>query len=642
MLILSVFFVSLSTLAFEVLLTRVFSIGQWNHLSFMVISIALFGFGASGTFLSIVDIRASELRQRMSSDGWLFILLFFFITAVILSFMALIHLPLDYFRLPVEPIQIIYLLAAYLLLALPFFLSGLLISIAYVALPQKSGLVYFASMAGSASGAVLPIPLLPLLDEGTLIVISASLSVLPLIYSLFDQDSKNKQRLPDGRQRRILKAAGIFTLAFFISFILALKNGNLVRVAPSPYKALSQMLQFPATRILETGTGIRGRYDRVESPYIRFAPGLSLKYTGALPEQDAVFKDGDNQLVLYRSLRDPASLKFAGYMLSCSGYFLERHPENVLLILSGGGASLACAAISGANHITAIEQSANAAEALRRQCDYHIIQQNPRAFLAQNDRGFDIIQIENWGPSLPGSAALNQEHFYTIEAFAEYLNHLNPTGVIIISRRLLLPPSDSLRMWSAGFEALRRSGAGNPEDHLAILRNFDTYTLLVSKSVLNIERVKEFASGNNFDLVFLPGLNRSMANQFHIFKNAYHFEAVNHLADHYRNGLEDVYFHRYPLDIAPQSDNRPFPGRYLKWSGIKELYRSMGSRLYALFMSGEIVVSVVFLEALLVALVLLVTPLILSTRNTRRPGIYQVIYFFCGWYRFYVRRNLLH
>ena len=53
----SVFIVSFSTLAFEVLLTRVFSIGQWNHLSFMVISIALFGFAASGTFLSILDSR---------------------------------------------------------------------------------------------------------------------------------------------------------------------------------------------------------------------------------------------------------------------------------------------------------------------------------------------------------------------------------------------------------------------------------------------------------------------------------------------------------------------------------------------------------------------------------------------------------
>jgi len=46
---------------------------------------------------------------------------------------------LDYFRLPVEPVQSLYLLAAYLLLALPFFFSGIIIAIGYTRLPQKAG-----------------------------------------------------------------------------------------------------------------------------------------------------------------------------------------------------------------------------------------------------------------------------------------------------------------------------------------------------------------------------------------------------------------------------------------------------------------------------------------------------------------------
>ena len=60
MILSAVFLIGLSTLAFEVLLTRVFSITQWNHLSFMVISIALFGFAASGTFLSIFNARRDD------------------------------------------------------------------------------------------------------------------------------------------------------------------------------------------------------------------------------------------------------------------------------------------------------------------------------------------------------------------------------------------------------------------------------------------------------------------------------------------------------------------------------------------------------------------------------------------------------
>ena len=62
----AVFFSSCAAIGFEILLTRVFSIGQWNHLSFMVISIALFGFAASGTFLGLIDARAPGRIDRLS------------------------------------------------------------------------------------------------------------------------------------------------------------------------------------------------------------------------------------------------------------------------------------------------------------------------------------------------------------------------------------------------------------------------------------------------------------------------------------------------------------------------------------------------------------------------------------------------
>ena len=120
-LLISIFLVSLSTLAFEVLLTRVFSIAQWNHLSFMVISIALFGFGASGTFLSMVDIRKNRQQTYPVSGVSLAALLSLYSATAMISFVSLNNLPLDYFRLPVEPVQSLYLLAAYLLLTLPCF-----------------------------------------------------------------------------------------------------------------------------------------------------------------------------------------------------------------------------------------------------------------------------------------------------------------------------------------------------------------------------------------------------------------------------------------------------------------------------------------------------------------------------------------
>jgi hypothetical protein len=99
------------------------------------------------------------------------------------------------------------------------------------------------------------------------------------------------------------------------------------------------------------------------------------------------------------------------------------------------------------------------------------------------------------------------------------------------------------------------------------------------------------------------------------------------LAAAYRQGAENVYFKSYLLDVRPQSDNRPFPGRYLKWRKIKALYQTLGSRLYALLMSGELVVMVVLIEAIVVSGLLLLLPLFFVRRRTRKPSRVQVLYF---------------
>ena len=96
----AVFLIGFSTLAFEVLLTRIFSIGQWNHLSFMVISIALFGFAASGTFLSILHARHAGPPHFLSARKSAATLIVLYASTTIVSFIVLNNLPLDYFRLP--------------------------------------------------------------------------------------------------------------------------------------------------------------------------------------------------------------------------------------------------------------------------------------------------------------------------------------------------------------------------------------------------------------------------------------------------------------------------------------------------------------------------------------------------------------
>jgi hypothetical protein len=627
MILTAVFLLSLSSLALEVLLTRVFSISQWNHLSFMVISIALFGFAAAGTFLNIMDTRKKDWEKRLSAGGPVKIFIILYTVTAMGSFMVLNQIPLDYFRLPLEPVQIFYLLTAYLLLSLPFFFAGLVISLAYAFIPEKSGFVYFASMAGSACGAIIPFPFLPLLGEGRFIVLTA---LIPLIIVLFEKPTTNNipavtKNIPRGK--RFALQASVLLIVLIAGLIVSMGNSIGIKVNPSPYKDLSRVLQFPDTRIFETVTGLRGRFDSVQSPYIRFAPGLSLKFKGILPEQWAIYKDGDTPFFIYK-LQLQKEEGFSRFTLPYAGYMLVPNPEHILLIQDGGGSAIPCAMASGAPNITVVEQKPKIAHIVRNRYNIPVVNQTPRAFMAQSGKHYDIIHIENWGSSLPGSDALTQGYLFTTESFSEYLTHLTENGILILARKLLLPPADSIRLWAVAYESLKSLEFKNPERHIAVLRNWSTFTLIVSVKPFNDTAVlKDFARSMNFDLVFLPGITKEMVNRFNIFDAPYHFFEIKTLAEAYRSGTEKAYFKSYPIDVAPQPDNRPFPGRFLKWNRLKSLYKITGSRFYSLFMSGEIVVCVVFLEALVITVFLLLVPVFTIKKSDKKPNISLLLYF---------------
>ena len=55
-----IFCLGLSIIMFEIALTRVFAIMMWHHFTYMVISIGLLGFGASGSLLTATGIGKKE------------------------------------------------------------------------------------------------------------------------------------------------------------------------------------------------------------------------------------------------------------------------------------------------------------------------------------------------------------------------------------------------------------------------------------------------------------------------------------------------------------------------------------------------------------------------------------------------------
>jgi hypothetical protein len=161
-----------------------------------------------------------------------------------------------------------------------------------------------------------------------------------------------------------------------------------------------------------------------------------------------------------------------------------------------------------------------------------------------------------------------------------------------------------------------------------VLRNWDTYVMLVSRRPLHAEeKLVRFTEDLNFDWVYGYDMRPEWSNRFYIFDAPYHSLAVERLSEAYRKGRETTFFDAYFMDIRPQTDNRPFPNRFLKWQRMKDMYRATGSRIYTLLLSGEIVVAVIFLEAGLLSLTLLSLPFLTLRKTGPRPGAAELIYF---------------
>src|SRR5262249_1003301 len=89
--------ISAAVLADEVVLVRAFSIGLWHHFAYMVISIAMLGFGASGTLLGGVGRGKTSLQTYVDGRGWLAACVVLFAVTFPLAFALVKKIPFDPF-----------------------------------------------------------------------------------------------------------------------------------------------------------------------------------------------------------------------------------------------------------------------------------------------------------------------------------------------------------------------------------------------------------------------------------------------------------------------------------------------------------------------------------------------------------------
>ena len=180
--LLGVLLVSMGALALEIILTRVFSVTMWYHFAFLAISLALMGSAAAGVLLYFLP----QLTETTTARRWIANLTTLLAVAIPIIF-------LTYLQIPFEPVlmnreswfgggQLGWLILIFVILSLPFFLSGMIISLALSAWSEDAGRVYAADLVGASLGCLFSIAALEYLGgTGAVLAVSVLLAAAGVV-----------------------------------------------------------------------------------------------------------------------------------------------------------------------------------------------------------------------------------------------------------------------------------------------------------------------------------------------------------------------------------------------------------------------------------------------------------------------------
>ena len=510
---------TLATLLLELALTRIFSVVFYYHFAFLAISIALFGLGAGGIFSYAVARWRGDFFLKLGLLGTLAGLL------VVGSLVFLLTRQGELGNLT--------LAALYFTSALPFFLSGTVVSLVIAGTIERVHRVYFFDLMGAAGGCLLLIPLLEWAGgPGTVISAGAALTASAAIWF----------HLAGRRRGRI--AAAALTLA-----LAALATGNaawpVIDVRYAKGKQLSR------ERFVKWNS-----FSRIA---LRGHEGSAMVFIDADASTGIPYYDFDRL-----SERDRRELLHKGPGLP----YVLRPGAKTLIIGAGGGSDLARALASGSRDVTGVEINPIIARTIMRERypelsrrlyerpEVRIVVEEGRSFVRRTPEKYQVLQatlVDTWASTAAGAFALSENNLYTTEAFLDYLHHLTGDGLLVFTRWGLEPPRESLRLVSLAAEALSRLGEPEPWRHVAVVREGTqqdlagwgaTDTVLIGRkpfSPADLGRLREAASQGGLRTVYLP--DEPAANPFH---------------ELLRSRDRGEFLRRYRFDVSPVSDNRPF------------------------------------------------------------------------------------
>src|SRR6476469_3029605 len=449
--IFAVALVSLSSLLLELALTRLFSVVLFYHFAFFAISVALLGLGSGGVFAHIRQEWLARFDMR-TLGAWLCLLNSIFILC---SVEVVLHTPVS---LEVTGRNFGKLTIIYLAAAVPFLLTGLLFSVLFARSSDHISQLYGADLAGGATAGLAVVPLLNFIGApNALLLASACMAVAAALWA--DQIKL---------RRAAYALAAIFVLLNAANYSGKIVDGIYAKVVFRDPKWI-EYARWNAISRIEVSTQLGGRYVVIDAD----ATTAIMNVDPARWEQNA------SATPMYTGLPETSGFNWKKSLMSAApsmANVLRPHGE-FAIIGPGGGVDVLRAVANGSPSVTGIEinpiiattimrgRYADYSQHLYERPDVHIQVTDGRSFLRSTPQRFDVVQmtlVDTWASTAAGAFALSENNLYTVEAFREYFDHLNPDGMIAITRWEFRRPREALRVVAVAMETLHRLGVSNP------------------------------------------------------------------------------------------------------------------------------------------------------------------------------------
>ena len=619
---LSVALLAGSIIAYEITLVRLFSIAQWHHFAHMIISLALLGFGASGTAISLTqrwlmgsksksDVVGQRFHNAYTICGLLYSI------SVVGCFVLHQHVPFNPLMLVWQPSQALSIFALYLILSLPFFFGAACIGLALLQFAGNVSRLYFFDLFGSGIGAlgvIFTMYLIPPAQNLTLVSAIGFCAVLIVSWG----------RWKAHHWQRVVLIAGFATA--FIGYLLF----NPISIRISPYKGLSSTLNFPDTQILNERHSPLGVLHVVRSDLIRAVPGLSLKTQHQIQPQLGLFTDAESMTAITDFSGGLSKLSYLGDTTSAVAYHLIE-PPRVLVLGAGGGGDVLNALYHGAVSVDAVELNPQVLELVAEEhndfaghiyapdspypVEVHVGE--ARGFVRATTKQYDLIQIallDSVSASAAGTHALSESYLYTVESIIDLYQHLTPGGIISITRWLKTPPRDMIRLFATTVEALEQIDGVVPAQQLAMIRGWRTGTLLIKKGGFHAAdqaRIQDFCRERSFDVAYYPQMPEAEANRYNQLAEPIYFRATQAILSDARK----QFYEGYPFNIRPTTDNRPYFFQFLRFDSLVQMVRTVGRSAIPFIEWGYLLLIATLIQAVLVGLILILLPLFFLKRE---------------------------